>query len=83
MTAPDHPADAGGTLAAVADRGRLAAAWADVLASDLDDGALSTGVAHFAQEAEGNLAEIAAQLQCGTYKHAPTSTRSATSFRSR
>ena len=31
-------------------------------ASDLDDGALGTGVAHFAQDAERNLAKIAARL---------------------
>lgn len=68
MNAPDRLADAGGALTAVADPDRLAAVWADVLASDLDDGALGTGVAHFAQDTERNLAEIAAQLQSGTYK---------------
>jgi CRISPR-associated protein Cas1 len=52
-------------LAWVADAAQLAAAWADVLASDLDDGALGAGVSRFAGDAEENLAELAASLEAG------------------
>ncbi len=56
------------TLTEAADAARLAAAWADVLASDLDDGTLGAGVSRFSQDAEHNLAEISAQLSSGTYR---------------
>jgi CRISPR-associated protein Cas1 len=68
VTAADDPAGLHATLAEVADPGRLASAWADVLASDLHDGALGTGAAHFAQNTEAHLAEIATQLAAGTYR---------------
>ncbi len=56
------------TLADVAQPGMLAAAWADVLAGDLDDGMLGTGVARFAEDAEQNHADIARQLSQGGYE---------------
>jgi CRISP-associated protein Cas1 len=62
---PDH-LHAG--LAQVANLGQLTTAWNDVLAGDRDDGVLGPGVARFAQAAEQNLAEIAAQLSAGAYR---------------
>lgn len=56
------------TLAEAADPGRLAASWAEVLAGDLEDGVMGAGVARFAQDAEANLAEMAAQLTSGSYR---------------
>lgn len=56
------------TVAEVAQPSRLAAAWADVLAADLDDGVLGAGVAHFVEDADQNLADISAQLMREEYK---------------
>ncbi len=56
------------TLAQVADPVQLAAAWADVLASDRDDGALGPGVARFAEDADEHLACIADELRSGKYQ---------------
>jgi len=56
------------TLAQVADPVQLAAAWADVLASDQEDGVLGQGVAQFAEDADEHLARIAGELRSGTYK---------------
>ena len=69
MTAP--PASAyhlHSTLARVASPDQLAAAWADVLAADRDDGVLAPGVARFAPDAGEHLAELAAQLATGSYQ---------------
>lgn len=68
MSIPAAPAHLRATLAEVADPDRLASAWAEVLANDLDDGVLSTGVAHFAKNPDQNLAEIAAQLTSGEFE---------------
>ncbi len=56
------------TLVEVAEPVRLAAAWADVLASDLEDGTLGAGVSRFAENADQALIEIAGQLLGGGYK---------------
>ncbi len=63
--APDH-LHAG--LAQVAGLGQLTAAWNDVLDGDRDDGILGPGVTRFAQDADQNLAEMAAQLSAGLYR---------------
>lgn len=55
-------------LARVADPAQLAAAWADVLAGDREDGVLGRGVARFAEDADEHLARIAAELRSGTYE---------------
>jgi CRISP-associated protein Cas1 len=68
MSALASPAHVRATLAQVTDPGQLAAAWEDVLASDRDDGVLGPGVTRFAQDADQHLAEIAAQLQAGSYQ---------------
>jgi len=68
MSANPGPGAVAPTLHYVADPGRLAAAWADVLASDLDDGALGTGVSRFNEDAEENLARLAADLAAGAYE---------------
>ena len=65
MAAPDH---LHASLAQVADLGQLVVAWDDVLAGDRDDGMLGPGVTRFAQDAEQNLAEMAAQLPAGDYR---------------
>jgi CRISPR-associated protein Cas1 len=67
MIGPAAPSQVRPTLTHVADLGQLTAAWEDVLASDLHDGVLGTGVAHFREDAERHLAEIAAQVGDGTY----------------
>jgi CRISPR-associated protein Cas1 len=56
------------TLIEVAEPERLAAAWADILASDLDDGVLGVGVSHFAEDADELLSEMATQLLSGSYE---------------
>lgn len=56
------------SLHQVANPGQLAAAWADVLASDLDDGVLGAGVSRFSEDAEENLAKLAADLATGSYE---------------
>jgi CRISP-associated protein Cas1 len=56
------------TLAQVADPAQLAVAWADVLASDQEDGVLGHGVARFAEDADESLARIADELRSGTYE---------------
>jgi len=75
VTTPGTPASPAhhlhATLANVAGPEQLAAAWADVLAGDRDDGVLGPGVARFARDAEQFLAEIAAQLTAGTYQPGP------------
>jgi CRISPR-associated protein Cas1 len=68
MTIPVPASSLRATLAEAADPVRLAAAWADVLASDLGDGILGTGVSHFAGDAEKNLADIGSRLMTGTYE---------------
>ena len=68
MTAPAPASGLRATLAEVAEPGRLAASWAAILASDLEDGVLGSGVSHFAENADQNLAEIAAQLVAGRYQ---------------
>ena len=69
MTAPPAPAQPlHATLADAASPDRLAAAWADVLAGDREDGILGPGVARFADDADQHLAEIAGQLGSGTYQ---------------
>lgn len=65
MGAPPAPRT---LLARVANPPQLAAAWSDVLASDLDDGVLGQGVARFAEDAELHLADIAAGLESGSYE---------------
>jgi CRISP-associated protein Cas1 len=55
-------------LARVADPAQLNAAWADVLASDREDGVLGPGVTRFAEDAEQHLADIAARLESGSYE---------------
>ena len=67
MTVSDAPGRLRATLAEVTDSSRLAAAWADVLASDMHDGILGAGVARFSQDAEQNLARTAAELTVGDY----------------
>ena len=56
------------TLAQVADPAQLAAAWADVLSSDREDGALGHGVARFAEDADEHLACLADELRSGKYQ---------------
>ena len=56
------------TLAQVADPAQLAVAWADVLASDQEDGVRGHGVARFAEDADESLARIADELRSGTYE---------------
>jgi retron-type reverse transcriptase len=68
VSTPTIPARSASLLGRVADPGRLAAAWADVLASDRDDGVLGAGVARFAQDADEYLARIAADLESGSYE---------------
>ena len=70
MTAPSAPAahHLHATLAEVASPDLLADAWADVLASDREDGVLGAGVARFERDADQHLAEIAEQLGTGTYQ---------------
>lgn len=46
----------------------LRSAWADVLASDSDDGVLGAGVARFVADAEAKLAELSAQVGAGEYR---------------
>lgn len=67
MTVTDAPSRLRATLAEVGDTDRLAAAWDEVLASDLHDGILGAGVARFAQDADQNLASITAELIAGDY----------------
>lgn len=67
VTVSDAPGRLRATLAEAADSSRLAAAWDEVLASDLHDGILGAGVARFAQDTEQNLAGIAAELTAGDY----------------
>jgi CRISP-associated protein Cas1 len=62
---PDHLRSG---LAQVAGLGQLTAAWNDVLAGDRDDGILGPGVTRFAQDAEQNLAQMAADLSAGSYQ---------------
>lgn len=71
MSTPPAAESGQATLAWVAAPGRLAAAWADVLASDLDDGVLGAGVSRFREDAEENLAQIAADLRAGGYEPGP------------
>jgi CRISPR-associated protein Cas1 len=59
------------SLAWAASPDQLIAAWADVLASDQDDGVLGTGVSRFLEDADENLAKIAADLRAGTYEPGP------------
>jgi hypothetical protein len=68
MNTPAGPAHRRTTLAQVADADQLASAWADVLASDRDDGVLSASVTRFAEAEEEHLAEIAAQVAAGQYE---------------
>ena len=69
MTAPPAPAyHLHASLARVASPDQLAAAWADLLAADRDDGILAPGVSRFARDAGQHLAELAAQLATGTYQ---------------
>lgn len=68
MTIPAGPPHLRSTLAQVAAPEQLASAWADVLASDRDDGVLSAGVSRFAEAEEEHLTEISAQLTAGQYK---------------
>ncbi len=56
------------TLAQVAELGRLAAAWDDVLASDREDGVLGAGVTRFAEDADERLATLSASLLDGSYR---------------
>lgn len=56
------------TLAQVSDPAQLAAAWADVLASDKEDGTLGAGVARFAEDADEHLARICEEIRSGTYQ---------------
>jgi CRISPR-associated protein Cas1 len=67
MNRPPRPARHA-TLARVAYPAQLAAAWADLLASDREDGVLGPGVARFAEDADENLARIAAELGSATYE---------------
>lgn len=71
MSTPPAAESGQATMAWVAAPGQLAAAWADVLASDLDDGVLDTGVSRFREYAEENLAQIAADLRAGGYEPGP------------
>ena len=64
---PAAPVRPAALLSQVADPGRLAA-WADLLASDRDDGVLGAGVTRFAEDAEEYLARIAAELLSGSYE---------------
>lgn len=70
MTAPTVASGLRATLVQVAEVDRLRAAWADILATDLDDGMLSTGVSRFAEDADKNLANISAQLLSGEFEPA-------------
>jgi CRISP-associated protein Cas1 len=56
------------TMAQVASPDLLASAWADVLASDRDDGVIGPGVVRFARDAAQHLADIGAQLESGEYE---------------
>jgi CRISP-associated protein Cas1 len=56
------------TLDQVADPAQLAAAWADVLATDREDGTLGRGVARFAEDTDEQLARIAGEIRAGTYE---------------
>src|SRR5260370_18819344 len=68
MSAASPASSLRATLAEVADPRRLAAAWADVMAADLDDGVLGAGVVRFSENADQNLADISAQLLAGEYR---------------
>ena len=68
MNPPSSPGRSAAALVRVADQAQLAAAWADVLASDMEDGVLGQGVARFAEDADDHLARIAADLRSGTYE---------------
>ena len=67
MSGLPGPAHLRATLARAAAPDLLAAAWADVLAGDSEDGVLGAGVTSFAQAAGDHLAEISAQLISGSY----------------
>jgi CRISPR-associated protein Cas1 len=68
MNLPANPGRLHAGLAQVADPARLATAWADVLASDEEDGVLGQGVTRFAEDADEYLARMAADLRSGTYE---------------
>jgi retron-type reverse transcriptase len=68
MTGSVSPAGLHASLAEAAEPARLAAAWAAVLASDLEDGTLGSGVSRFAENTDQALIEIAGQLLSGDYK---------------
>jgi CRISP-associated protein Cas1 len=71
VSTPAAPVRPAALLSQVADPGRLAAAWADVLASDREDGVLGAGVARFAEDADEHLACIVADLESGGYEPGP------------
>jgi hypothetical protein len=52
-------------LGRIADVDRLRSTWAEVLASDREDGVLAAGVARFAEDAEARLEDLAAELASG------------------
>lgn len=68
MNPPLSPTRLHAALTRVAEPAQLAAAWADMLASDREDGVLGQGVARFAEDADERLARIAADLRSGTYE---------------
>jgi retron-type reverse transcriptase len=68
MSVPTPTSGLRATLAEIAEPGRLADVWAQVLASDLDDGVLGAGVSRFAENADQNLAEIATRLLARNYE---------------
>jgi hypothetical protein len=68
MNLPANPGRLHTGLAQVADPARLATAWADVLASDEEDGVLGQGVTRFAEDADEYLGRMAADLRSGTYE---------------
>jgi len=68
MNLPMDPGHQHTGLAQVTDPAHLAAAWADVLASDREDGVLGQGVTRFAEDADEHLAQMAADLRSGSYE---------------